>query len=163
MAIWCSVRPLAASHLPVQPHSSNTYTLPSPPPATWLSPFPQQTQAFLPPGLCIGCSLNRNAPPLLLHLEDARHSPALWTSYLEAFQVIAGRVSCFLLGAPQTPPWVPFSLCSAVPTTLGCDWFSCLCPNPTTDWELLGGRDQLSPALWLRYTAQGPAPRRDPK
>lgn len=103
---WYSIQSLLPPTCPVAP-SPCTHTL-SPPSATRSSPFPQRTWSFLSPDHCAGCSLNRNAHPLL-YLEDA---VAPCPSYTEAIQDIAGSQLLF----PWSPaaPWASFSLRSAV-------------------------------------------------
>ena len=100
---WDSVRPHAASHLPLQPHFLEHIHTPLPTTCHMMLTFSSTDQSFLPPGLCTGCCLNRNAPHPLLDLEDARHSAVPCSSYLEALPVSAGRATCSLLGAPQAP------------------------------------------------------------
>lgn len=98
LAAWDSMRPRAASHLPLQPHFLGHIHTPLPTTCHVMLTFSSTDQSFLPPGLCTGCCLNRNAPHLLLGLEDARQCSSL-----------------FLFGCPPglcrqsqlLPPWSP--------------------------------------------------------
>lgn len=98
LAAWDSVQPHAASHLPLQPHFLEHIHTPLPTTCHMMLTFSSTDQSFLPPGLCTGCCLNRNAPHPLLDLEDAGCSSLF-----------------FLFGGPPglcrqsqlLPPWSP--------------------------------------------------------
>ena len=133
LADWDSVRPRAASHLPLQPHFLEHVHTPLPTTCHMMLSISSTDQSFLPPGFCTGCCLNRNTPHPLLDLEDARLSAVPCSCYLEAFQVTAGRVSCFLPWSPTDPLGYPlcaieyrphwaaigFTICSPVPQLTG--------------------------------------------